>query len=140
MRKLIGLTLGVVMLGLVAVALISALPAGLPSQSQLLSATELASVGISLEPVPREAHAAVVSEASAIEIAQSLDGRTDTPAEVIRAMIPGIGTGLARSSYLVIFKGGPDIPGGPNGDMHPVRFRGVVVDDQSGAYIRGFYL
>lgn len=107
--------------------------------SQVMTATQLDEVGLPLQAVPAGAASARVSGAEAALIAGELRGRADQPAEVIRIMVRQFEGSTPRSAYLVVYRGGPDLPGGPSGEVHRTALSGVVIDDQTGEYLRGFY-
>ncbi len=144
MRNVVAAAASVVAVAIIVVSLAVSKPGPAASEltweSKILTASELASVGLTPEPLTAGAPAPRISASDAVRIAGELDARTDDPAEILRAMIAPDASSLPRSAYLVIFLGGPPIPGGPEGKLHPVNARGIVIDDQTGEYLRGFYL
>ena len=94
---------------------------------------------LSLQPVPDDAPRARVALTTAVETAAARDHRTDAPDEVIRALVSPDESGSPRGAYVVIYRGGPMLPGGPEGRLHASTLSVIVIDDQTGDFMRGYY-
>ena len=61
------------------------------------------------------------------------------PAQVMHVLAAPDASSIERSVYVVIWRGGDPVPGGPDGNgLHSVAYRGVVIDDHTGAILRAF--
>lgn len=107
----------------------------------LLTANEAAQLGLEMQPLPAADAGAQtpVDAKAAIERAQLALRTTDNPVEIHHVLTRQFGDSPERSAFVLVFAGGGSIPGGPAGsNLHPVSYRGVVVDDQSGDVLRIF--
>lgn len=111
----------------------------LPSKSALLTESEMVELGLRLSPIPASAKSPRVGVADAVRIAAERYGRVEAPAEVLHVMVPADDSSPVRSAYVVVYIGGPLIPGGPEGLLRATRLSGVVIDDQTGEFLTGFY-
>lgn len=108
------------------------------AHSTLLSDQELSELGLRFDPIPASAASAVITADAAVDVARLHLGDLGAPSEILHAMVRPDSESAPRSAYIVIYQGGDAIPVGLVGTRKP-QVSGVVVDDQTGAFLTGFY-
>ncbi len=145
-RKVAPLISGLLVLGFIAVVSVAAspkansdTPVSLTADNSILSAADQDQLGFHVQPLPAISKAAAVSSSVAIERAAPFFGATEQPTEVLHVLAAPDAALAERGVYVVIWKGGEPIPGGPEGNKpHSIDYRGVVIDDQTGEILRAF--
>jgi hypothetical protein len=139
-RKLVATALLVALTGFVTyVTLASPIQPMTPgSDSSLLTDAELADLGLRWDPVPASAATARKTVPEIVAAAASQLGRSDAPAEVLRGLVRQYADSQPQTAYIVIYTGGDAEGAGPNGTVITPRLTGVVIDDQTGEFLRGF--
>jgi hypothetical protein len=108
------------------------------SSTPLPASAAIAGFGLTVDPIPADAPAALVSADSARQLAVDMAG-DGSEISMQHGMIdagPGIGM---RSAWIFFFSGGDSsgVSWGPPGAGQPtVDYSGVVIDDQTGAVLR----
>jgi hypothetical protein len=119
--------------------------AGPAAPVSILSAADQDQLDLHLHTLPSTAKPAAVAQSGARSNASTFLGALTgsdviaKPDEILHVMTAPDASSPERSVYVLIWKGGDPSPGGPapNG-LHSVAYRGVVVDDQTGAVVRAF--
>jgi hypothetical protein len=100
-------------------------------------------LGLEISEIPADAPGAKVSVEEAIKVAAANLDREDPPAEILHVMIAQYEESKPQSAYVISYEGGPFLPGGGvagGGKLGRSRLSGVVVDDQTGEFLKAFYL
>ncbi len=142
MRKLIRASAGGLAV-LFTVAVVATMTGASAPDPTLLDLADQADLGLPLEAIPANAPPARITAAVAIAIASKEFATDEDPARTLRALVPPDASTPSRSAYVVVYAGGPALPGGPvelGGKRHPTRYRGIVIDDQTGEVLRIFYV
>jgi hypothetical protein len=113
----------------------------LSEQRPLLTDQDAAQLGLEIRPLPGGLAGSLTAldTDTAIQHAKASLHTTEAPVEVHHVLTRQFSDSPEVTAFIVVFAGGDPIPGGPVGSkLHPVSYRGVVIDDQTGEILRIF--